>query len=82
MGQHMECLEHEAQLVPAQPGQGVLVQVGIVGAIERQPTAVGPVQPGDEVEQGGLADPRLADDGDVFVRVPGAERCPAARGGR
>ena len=65
----MEGLEDEAQLVPAQPGQGVLVQVRVVGAVERQSPAVGPVQPGDEVEQGGLAHPGLADDGHVFPRL-------------
>ena len=68
VGQHMKGLEHEAQPVAPQPGQAVLVERGVVAAIQQHPPRIGAVQPGDQVEQGRLAHPRLPDDRHILPR--------------
>jgi hypothetical protein len=72
----VEGLENEAHLVPAQAGERVLVKLGVVAAIQRQPPTVWPIQPGNEVEQGGLADAGFANDGDVFARLQSQRHVP------
>ena len=65
----MEGLEDETEFVAAQAGQGVFAKLCVIDAIEDQPPGIGAVQPGDQVEQGGLADARFADDRHVFARL-------------
>ena len=64
----MEGLENEAQLVPAQAGERVIVKSVVAVPVQRQPTAVGAVYTGNEVEQRGFANTLFADDGDVLAR--------------
>ena len=66
--QHVERLEHEAQPFAAQDGQRVVVERRQVDAAEPHRTGVGAVEAGDQVEQRGLADARLAHDRDVIAR--------------
>src|SRR5262245_52332464 len=63
----MECLEHEADAAAAQAGARRVIQRRHFLSIERDSAAVRLVEPGDQVEQGGLADAGLAHDGDVFT---------------
>jgi hypothetical protein len=69
MRQHMEGLKDEAHACRGAARQRVLIEPGVVDAVERQAPAVRPVQPGDQVEQRRFADAGFADDGDVLARL-------------
>jgi hypothetical protein len=58
--QHMECLEHKAQLRAPPAGTGGFVQCGDVGAAHHHLSAFQWLQPRQRIEQGGLAHARLA----------------------
>jgi hypothetical protein len=60
----VERLEDEAELAPAQRGQGVLAHRGDLFAVDVDAAGGRRVEPGDEAEQSGLARARRADDGD------------------
>ncbi len=65
--QDVEGLEHEAELVPAQQGARVVVQrARSLCLLEPDLSGIGRLEPGDDVEQRGLADPRFAEHGDVL----------------
>ena len=53
----MECLEHEAQLVAAPAGERVVVEHAEFDPVEPHRAAIGLVETGKQVEEGGLADP-------------------------
>jgi hypothetical protein len=54
-GDQVVGLEHEADAVPAQARQRVLVEAGDLHAVQHDGAGGGPVEPGDEPEQRGLA---------------------------
>ena len=68
VGQNVEALENKTEAVPAQARERVVAERGELHAAERDRAAVGDVEPGDEVEQRRLADPRLAHYRDVVAR--------------
>src|SRR5207245_9402099 len=60
--QQVEELEDEANVVAAEPGQPRLTELAEVRAAHGDPTRRRPVEPGDHVEQGGLAAARRSHD--------------------
>jgi len=71
--QQVKGLEHEADACAAQERAFRIVERADVAAVEHDAAAVGGIEPGDEVEERGLAHPGLADDRDVFA-APQFER--------
>ena len=66
--QHVEGLEDEAHLHAPERRQRIVVERREVDAVEMDRTGVGTIEPRDEIEQRGLADPRLAHHRDVVAR--------------
>ena len=67
VAQQLEVLEHEADLLAAQRGAGVLVQRGQFGVGQPQAPGAGHVQPRQQGQQRGLAAAGRADDGAAFT---------------
>ena len=63
----MEGLEDESHLHPAHRRQRVVVERRELDAVEGDRAGVGPIQPGDEIEQRRLADPGFAHHRDVVA---------------
>ena len=68
IGQNMEGLEDKADLLSTKAGARALVKRAKFDTVNHDAARVGFVEPGQDVEQGRLADPRLADDRDQFAR--------------
>jgi hypothetical protein len=81
VGQDVEGLEDETQLVPPPAGQRRFVEPAKVFAIEHDIALIGPVEAGDEVEQRGFAHPDSPTMATYSPR-PDAARCCAAPGDR
>ena len=62
-----ELLEHEADPGGPQRGQLPVGELGHVEAGDPHVAGAGPVQAAHQVQQGGLARPRRADDGDQLA---------------
>ena len=75
-GKQVEGLEHEADLLVADPGQLVVLQLGDPVAVEPVLPGRGAVQAADQVHQGGLARARGPHDGHELV-LPDGEVHPA-----
>ena len=71
MGQHVKRLEHEPQFLPTQPRGGIVIQRRNRATVDDHVAAIGVVKAGDQVEQRGFADARIAHDRDKF---PGQQR--------
>ena len=54
-GEQVEELEHEADVVAAQLGKRVVAELRYVRAVDLDRAGGGPVEPGEDVHQGGLA---------------------------
>ena len=67
MRQHVEGLEHEAEVVAPEQRLRRLGQRADVGAVDAHRAGVDAVEAGDAVEQRRLADARFADDGDELA---------------
>ena len=83
MRQDMEGLEHETEPRATQARARIVVQRGEVLAADQDFSGIGLVEPGDQVEQRGLAGTGLTDDGDEFARrdrqIETVENLPADR---
>ena len=56
----MEGLEHESEPFPPQPGTGIQREATDMKIAEHDVALVGVIEPGNAVQQGGLADTRFA----------------------
>ncbi len=65
--QHVECLEHETDGAPAQQRGRIIVELREVLALENHASRIGPIEPGEQIEQRRLADARLAHDRKVLA---------------
>ncbi len=66
--QDVKRLEYEPHVLAADKGESVVVERAQGHAIEEHLPGIGPLEPGDEVEQRGFPDPRFAHHRDVVSR--------------
>jgi hypothetical protein len=64
----MEGLKYEADPFASQPGERRIVAGGKANPLDRDIAGVGAIEPGEDIEQGGLADARFTNDRDEFTR--------------
>src|SRR5262245_46648666 len=67
MRQDMKRLKHETDAAAPYAGARGVVQGSELRAIQRDVAAIRQVEPGNQIEQRGLAGTRFADDGNVFA---------------